>query len=164
RAATRPHGRSCGCGSSRHPTAVSSCTRSTDGSASTQRAVNSADTVAVSWGPLTPHPAARRRGMAPRGDSPSAATWPFTDVPRAAPWSPPAAIARVRDVPAWLVAALLAAVSLAVAPASADLAAQTYRSNLFAHHGFVLWDDAWYAGHHVLGYRVLFPPAVSVLR
>ncbi len=101
--------------------------------------------------------------MALRGDSPSAATWPLPDAPHVAPWSPPAAIARVRDIPAWLVATVLAAIYLVVNPASADLAAQIYRSNLFAHHGFVLWDDAWYGGHHVFGYSVLFPPLGAVL-
>ncbi len=60
-------------------------------------------------------------------------------------------------------ATLLAAIYLVVNPASADLAAQIYRSNLFAHHGFVLWDDGWYGGHHVFGYSVLFPPLGAVL-
>jgi len=26
-----------------------------------------------------------------------------------------------------------------------------------------LWDNAWYAGHHLLGYSVLFPPLASVV-
>jgi hypothetical protein len=55
-------------------------------------------------------------------------------------------------------AALLALVYLLVAPSSADLAAQTFRSDLFSAHGFLLWNDYWYGGHHLLSYSVLFPP------
>jgi hypothetical protein len=58
---------------------------------------------------------------------------------------------------------VLAAAYLILDPASADLAAQVYRANLFAHHGFVLWDGAWYGGHHVPGYSVLFPPLAALL-
>ncbi len=38
-----------------------------------------------------------------------------------------------------------------------------YRTNLFADHGFVLWDSAWYGGHHVPGYSILFPPLAALL-
>ena len=44
------------------------------------------------------------------------------------------------------------------APSSADLAAQTFRSDLFSSHGFLLWNDYWYGGHYLPGYSVLFPP------
>jgi hypothetical protein len=60
--------------------------------------------------------------------------------------------------PAWAIAAALAAIYLIVDPLSADLAAQTYRTQLFEHAGFVLWDNGWYAGHHVPAYSILFPP------
>jgi hypothetical protein len=63
--------------------------------------------------------------------------------------------------PAWLVAAVLAAIYLVVDPLSADLAAQTYRTQLFEHAGFVLWDNGWYAGHHVPAYSILFPPLAA---
>jgi hypothetical protein len=46
---------------------------------------------------------------------------------------------------------------LLVAPRSPDLAAQTYRATLFESSGFTLWDDNWYAGHHLPGYSLLFP-------
>ena len=55
-------------------------------------------------------------------------------------------------------AALLALAYLLVAPSSADLAAQTFRSDLFSAHGFLIWNDYWYGGHYLPGYSVLFPP------
>jgi hypothetical protein len=62
---------------------------------------------------------------------------------------------------AWLAPAALAALGAAVYlisdPPSADLAAQQYRAGLFARDGFALWDNQWYAGHHVPGYSVVFP-------
>ncbi|HEV7496323.1 hypothetical protein [Baekduia sp.] len=69
---------------------------------------------------------------------------------------------RRRTIPAWLVAAVLAAVYLIVDPPSADLAAQTYRTWLFEHHGFVLWDNGWYGGHHNPAYSILFPPLAAL--
>src|SRR2546430_9922885 len=53
-----------------------------------------------------------------------------------------------------LVAAILAALYLIIDPPSADLAAQTYRSDFFGREGFALWDNAWYAGHHMPGYSI----------
>jgi hypothetical protein len=67
-------------------------------------------------------------------------------------------LARLERTPAWIVAALLAGIYLVVDPPSADLAAQVYRSDFFGREGFALWDNAWYAGHHMPGYSLLFPP------
>jgi len=64
--------------------------------------------------------------------------------------------------PAWLLAAVLAAIYLIVDPPSADLAAQTYRTWLFEHHGFVVWDNGWYGGHHIPAYSILFPPLAAL--
>jgi hypothetical protein len=69
----------------------------------------------------------------------------------------------VRRPAPWLVAAALAALYLVLAPPTADLAAQTYRTWLFEHAGFTVWDNGWYAGHHVPGYSVLFPPLAALL-
>ena len=69
----------------------------------------------------------------------------------------------MRRLPAWLPAAVLAALYLVLRPPSADLAAQTYRTWLFEHAGFTLWDNGWYAGHHVPAYSVLFPPLAALL-
>ncbi|HEY4996588.1 MAG TPA: hypothetical protein VII03_01255, partial [Solirubrobacteraceae bacterium] len=60
--------------------------------------------------------------------------------------------------PAWTTTAALAVVYLILAPSSPDLAAASYRSNLFAEHGFALWDNSWYGGHHLLAYSLLAPP------
>ena len=70
---------------------------------------------------------------------------------------------RRRVVEPLLVAAALALTYLIVAPASADLAAQVYRTDLFKEFGFTLWNGQWFAGHHTPGYSVLFPPLASVL-
>jgi hypothetical protein len=67
-------------------------------------------------------------------------------------------LARLERTPAWVVAAILAALYLIVDPPSADLAAQVYRSDFFGREGLALWDNAWYAGHHMPGYSILFPP------
>jgi hypothetical protein len=61
------------------------------------------------------------------------------------------------------VAAAFALAYLIARPASADLAAQVYRTELFQDFGFTLWNGHWYAGHHTPGYSVLFPPLASVL-
>jgi hypothetical protein len=52
---------------------------------------------------------------------------------------------------------VLSVVYLIIAPASPDLAAASYRSNLFSRVGFTLWDNSWYGGHHLLAYSVLAP-------
>lgn len=62
---------------------------------------------------------------------------------------------------AWA-AALAIPLSLAyllVSPPAADLAAATYRSELFARVGFALRDHGWYAvhGHYLPGYSLLSP-------
>jgi hypothetical protein len=54
---------------------------------------------------------------------------------------------------------LLAALAYVVLrPPSVDLAAQLFRTDLFASHGFLAWNNYWYGGHYLLGYSVLFPP------
>jgi hypothetical protein len=57
-----------------------------------------------------------------------------------------------------LLAAALAAGYLIWAPSSQDLAAATFRANLFSDHGFAIWNNAWYSGHYLLSYSVLYPP------
>jgi hypothetical protein len=72
-------------------------------------------------------------------------------------------LARIERTPAWVVAAVLAGLYLIIDPPSADLAAQIYRSDYFGKEGLALWDNAWYSGHHMPGYSVLFPPLGSLL-
>jgi hypothetical protein len=59
-------------------------------------------------------------------------------------------------------AVLLAAVYLIWSPPSADLAAQTFRTELFDANGFEVWSNAWYGGIHLPGYSLLYPPLASV--
>ncbi len=53
---------------------------------------------------------------------------------------------------------LLAIVYLVWAPPSADLAAQTFRAELFAENGFEVFSNAWYGGFHLPAYSLIFPP------
>lgn len=59
--------------------------------------------------------------------------------------------------PAWLLTAAFGVAYVIVAPISSDLAAAGYRSELISRAGFTLWDNGWYAGHHLLAYSVLAP-------
>lgn len=69
------------------------------------------------------------------------------------------ALRALRRVPLHMVVvACLALAWLIVSPNSPDLAAQDYRSYLFAHFGMLVWDDNWYGGHHIPGYSLLYPP------
>jgi hypothetical protein len=61
------------------------------------------------------------------------------------------------------VTAILGTAWMIIGPKTADLAAQVYRVRLFSREGFALWDNAWFGGHHLPGYSVLFPPLGSLL-
>lgn len=65
----------------------------------------------------------------------------------------------------WVFAPILGAALLYLAwvPRTTDLAAQAFRSDLFASHGFLLWSNDWYGGNYLLGYSALFPPLAAVL-
>jgi hypothetical protein len=69
---------------------------------------------------------------------------------------------------AWAIALLVAiplvAAYLILAPPAADLAAATYRGDLFARAGFTTWDTGWYAAHgHWLPSYSLLSPALGAL-
>lgn len=83
-------------------------------------------------------------------------------------WLSPPAHARGRALAKSIPAALLLAagigvVWLLVAPNSPDLAAQAYRTRLFGEVGFAVWDDNWYAGHHLPGYSLVYPWAALLV-
>ena len=59
--------------------------------------------------------------------------------------------------------AVLCVAYLLVAPATADMAAHSYRAWLFEHQGLTVWNAQWYGGHHVLGYSLLFAPLAAAL-
>jgi hypothetical protein len=71
------------------------------------------------------------------------------------------AIAEVRRRPELLTLALCAVILL-VGIRGPDLPAQNYRVWLLRHHGFVVFDSHWYAGHTLPGYSLLFPPIAAV--
>ena len=70
-------------------------------------------------------------------------------------------------LPAWLPAvalsAALAGILLVWDPHVRDLAAQTFRAELFEQAGFAIWNGSWYQGHYTLTYSVLFPPLAALL-
>lgn len=57
-----------------------------------------------------------------------------------------------------LAALVIAVVWLAIKPHTVDMAAHTFRADLFGKEGFTLWNGEWYGGHHTPAYSVLFPP------
>jgi len=71
-------------------------------------------------------------------------------------------IVRRGPVLALAVSVPAAVLYLILQPPSGDLAAATYRGNLFARAGFTLWDNGWYGGHYLPGYSLL-APAVGAL-
>jgi hypothetical protein len=60
-------------------------------------------------------------------------------------------------------AAVLAAVAVLTHASGGDLAAATYRIDLFRQVGLALWDSNWYAGHWTLDYSLLFAPIGATL-
>src|SRR3954467_11452950 len=58
---------------------------------------------------------------------------------------------------------LACAVYLLAQPATADMAAHSYRAWLFQHEGLTVWNAQWYGGHHVLGYSLLFAPLAAAI-
>src|SRR3954452_20660673 len=76
--------------------------------------------------------------------------------------------ARPRASVACVVGPVLGALALGLAwlivhPATADLAAQEYRTGLWRREGFAIWDAQWYGGHHEPGYSLLFGPLAALL-
>src|SRR3954470_24593801 len=88
------------------------------------------------------------------------ATTPAAALP-AAPGAQAAALRTERSLLWVLPLAIVSAVCIAYLALDfqpVDLAASTYRANLFADHGLTLWNGNWYGGHYTLSYSVLSPP------
>ena len=66
-------------------------------------------------------------------------------------------------IPALAFAGVLVLVWLLADPHTPDLAAQVYRVGLFRSSGLAIWDEHWYAGHHLPGYSLLFPAFGALL-
>jgi hypothetical protein len=75
---------------------------------------------------------------------------------------------RLRRIDPWHVAPVataivLAAVYLIWEPRTVDLAAHTFRADLFAEEGFTIWNGQWYGGHHTPAYSIISPPLAALL-
>ena len=87
---------------------------------------------------------------------------------RVPPAVPTRGATRPRASVACVVGPVLGALALGLAwlvvhPATADLAAQEYRTGLWRREGFAIWDAQWYGGHHEPGYSLLFGPLAALL-
>ncbi len=111
-------------------------------------------------------------------DAPSAVTAPptspVTTPEEAAPTTPrsgrrlPGAARWLRDVDPWHAAPIVVAILFAIGyliwePRTVDLAAHTFRADLFGEEGFTIWNGQWYGGHHTPAYSVLSPPLAWLL-
>jgi hypothetical protein len=68
----------------------------------------------------------------------------------------------------WHLAPILVAVLFAIAyliwqPRTVDLAAHTFRAELFGEEGFTIWNGLWYGGHHTPAYSIISPPLAWLL-
>ncbi|MFL6240364.1 MAG: hypothetical protein ACJ735_12820 [Actinomycetes bacterium] len=57
----------------------------------------------------------------------------------------------------WLLTAVLCLLVLLTGVRGPDVPAADLRTWLVRDHGFVVWNDQWYAGHPTVGYSLLFP-------
>jgi hypothetical protein len=75
---------------------------------------------------------------------------------------------RLRRIDPWHVAPVVAAIVFAAVyliwePRTVDLAAHTFRAELFAEEGFTIWNGQWYGGHHTPAYSIISPPLAWLL-
>ena len=74
----------------------------------------------------------------------------------------------LRGIDPWHVAPIAVAVVAAIAyliwaPRTVDLAAHTFRADLFGEEGFTIWNGQWYGGHHTPAYSIISPPLAWLL-
>jgi hypothetical protein len=61
------------------------------------------------------------------------------------------------------IAVLIAIGYLIWQPRTVDLAAHTFRADLFGKEGFTIWNGQWYGGHHTPAYSIISPPLAWLL-
>jgi hypothetical protein len=61
------------------------------------------------------------------------------------------------------IAVLAAIVYLIWQPRTVDLAAHTFRADLFGEEGLTIWNGQWYGGHHTPAYSIISPPLAWLL-
>ena len=66
-------------------------------------------------------------------------------------------------VEAGLVAAVPVILYLLVEPSTGDHATQEFRTRFFEDRGFAIWSNLWFAGHHLPGYSLVFPPLAALI-
>jgi hypothetical protein len=59
---------------------------------------------------------------------------------------------------AWILGALFCLYCWLLGPSTSDLAAATFRSDLFDANGVLIYNAQWYDGHHLPAYSLLSPP------
>lgn len=72
-------------------------------------------------------------------------------------------LGRLSWLPAVALSVAFTTLILAWDPHVRDLAAQTFRTELFERGGFGIWNGSWYGGHYTLTYSVLFPPLATLV-
>jgi hypothetical protein len=63
----------------------------------------------------------------------------------------------------WILGALICVYCWLFAPATADLAAAVFRSDLFDANGVLIYNAQWYSGHHLPAYSLLSPPLGALI-
>lgn len=66
-------------------------------------------------------------------------------------------------VESWVVGAVFCLYCWLLAPATSDLAAAVFRSDLFDLHGVLIYNAQWYDGHHLPAYSLLSPPLGALI-
>ncbi|MEA2398015.1 MAG: hypothetical protein QOK25_1571 [Thermoleophilaceae bacterium] len=66
-------------------------------------------------------------------------------------------------IESWIVAAAFGLYCWLLAPATSDLAAAVFRSDLFDQHTLLIYNAQWYDGHHLVAYSLLSPPLGALL-
>ena len=66
-------------------------------------------------------------------------------------------------VESWIVGGLICLYCWLLAPATSDLAAAVFRSDLFDLHGVLIYNAQWYGGHHLPAYSLLSPPLGALI-
>ena len=99
----------------------------------------------------------------PRAPGPAPAERAPTRQPRRGVRPPAPAVSWRRRFDWWKVAPILLALAAAIVyliwqPRTVDLAAHTFRAELFGEEGFTIWNGQWYGGHHTPAYSIISPP------
>src|SRR5439155_137172 len=80
-----------------------------------------------------------------------------------APRLPGARLPQGVGIESWVVATLFCLYCWLLAPATPDLAAAVFRSDLFDLHGVLIYNAQWYDGHHTPAYSLLSPPLGALI-